>query len=158
MVGNVQFALVATRGAAPIAECASNPSGSYGPPHLRATAEAQTFKVHLSQPYFIPFSLLSFISSCHGLLHYLVSHSSRSLTMRFCRRSCDDALPAAGETPKAGDWLKVRRFYIRSLRCQTRSIILLLALTEALKKGPLELVYAGQKGFPPPGENDYGVS
>ena len=102
--------------------------------------------------------LLSFISSCHGLLYHLVSHSSRSLTMRFCRRSCDDALPAAGETPKAGDWLKVRRFYIRSLRCQTRSIILLLALTEALKKGPLELVYAGRKGFPPPGENDYGVS
>jgi hypothetical protein len=78
--------------------------------------------------------------------------------MRFCRRRCDDALPAAGETPNAGDWLKVRRFYIRSLRCQTRSIILLLALTEALKKGPLELVYAGRQGFPPPGENDYGVS
>lgn len=78
--------------------------------------------------------------------------------MRFCRRRCDDSLPVAGETPKAGDWLKVRRFYIRNLRCQTRSIILLLALTEALKKGSLELVYAGRQGFPPPGENDYGVS
>jgi hypothetical protein len=108
-------------------------------------------------PTSFPF-LLSFISSRNGLLYHLVSHSSRSLTMRFCRRRCDDALPAAGETPKAGDWLKVRRFYIRCLRCQTRSIILLLALTEALKKGPLELVYAGRQGYPLPGENDYGVS
>jgi hypothetical protein len=75
--------------------------------------------------------------------------------MRFCRRS---VLPAAIETPETSDWLKVRRFYIHSLRCQTRSIILLLALSEALKKGPLELVHAGRQGFPPPGENDYGVS
>jgi hypothetical protein len=78
--------------------------------------------------------------------------------MHFCRRRCDDALPAAGESSKAGDWLKVRRSYLRSLRCQTRTVILLLALTEALKHGPLELVYAGRQGFPAPGENDYGVS
>jgi hypothetical protein len=78
--------------------------------------------------------------------------------MRFCSRRCDDALPTAGDNPKADDWLRVRRFYIRSLRCQTRSVILLLALTEALKHGPLELVYAGRQGFAAPGENDYGVS
>ena len=86
------------------------------------------------------------------------SHSSRSLTMRFYRQRCDDTLPAAGETPSASDWLKVRRFYIYNLRYQTKSTILLLALSEALKKGPLELVYAGRQDFPPPGENDYGVS
>jgi hypothetical protein len=78
--------------------------------------------------------------------------------MRFCLRSCHDALPAAGETPKADDWLKVRRFHIDNLRCHTRCIILLLAFTEILKKGPLELVQAGRQGFPPPGEDDYGVS
>lgn len=79
--------------------------------------------------------------------------------MPFCRKRCDDdALLAAGEDPKAGDWLKVRRSYVRSLRCQTRAIVLLLALTESLKYGPLELVYAGKRGFAPRGENDYGVS
>jgi hypothetical protein len=78
--------------------------------------------------------------------------------MHFCRRRCEDALPKAGDSPEAGDWLKVRRFYIGSLRCQTRSVILLLALTEALKHGPLELVYAGRQGFAAPSENDYGVS
>jgi hypothetical protein len=79
--------------------------------------------------------------------------------MCFYPQHCDDiALLSAGETPKADDWLKVRCFYILSLLRQTRSIILLLALTEALKKGPDELVYAGRLDFPPPGENDYGVS
>jgi hypothetical protein len=78
--------------------------------------------------------------------------------MHFCRRRCEDALPKAGDSLEAGDWLKVRRFYIRSLRCQTRSVILLLALTEALKHGPLELVYAGRQGFAAPSKSDYGVS
>lgn len=78
--------------------------------------------------------------------------------MHFCRRRCDNALPAADDSSKAGDWLKVRCSHIRSLRCQTRSVILLLALTEALKHGPLELVYAGRQGFAAPGQNDYGVS
>jgi hypothetical protein len=78
--------------------------------------------------------------------------------MRSCRRSCYNALPAAGETPKAGDWLESRHLTIRCLRYQTRSIILLLALAEVLKKEPLKLVHAGRQGFPPPDENDYGVS
>ena len=78
--------------------------------------------------------------------------------MHFYRRYCDSAVLAADDGSKAGDWLRVRRSYIRSLRCQTRSVILLLALTEALKHGPLELVYAGRQGFAAPGEDDYGVS
>jgi hypothetical protein len=94
-------------------------------------------------------------------MYHLVSHSSKSLTMHFYRRICNYAVPAAYETPKASetpDWLKVRHFSIHCLRRQTRTIILLLALTEVLKTGPLELVHAGRQGFPPPGENDYGVS
>jgi hypothetical protein len=78
--------------------------------------------------------------------------------MHFCCKRSDTAQLAADDSSKAGDWLKVRRSYIRGLRCQTRSVILLLALTEALKHGPLELVYAGRQGFAAPGENDYGVS
>jgi len=75
--------------------------------------------------------------------------------MRFCRRH--DALSASGDSTKPENWLTVRRFYLRSLRSQTRTVILLLALTEALKHGPLELVYAGREGFPAPGEQDYGI-
>ena len=70
---------------------------------------------------------------------------------------CGDAPTTTGDQPRADDWLKTRLFYIRSLRVHARSVILLLALTEALKHGPLELVYAGRKGFAAPGENDYGV-
>ncbi len=74
--------------------------------------------------------------------------------MPFCDRH---ALRDAADGSKPEHWLKTRRFYIRSLRYQTRSVILLLALTEALKHGPLELVYAGHEGFPAPGPQDFGV-
>ena len=67
------------------------------------------------------------------------------------------ALRDATDGSKPEPWLKTRQTYIRSLRCQTRSVILLLALTEALKHGPLELVYAGREGFPAPGPQDFGV-
>lgn len=76
--------------------------------------------------------------------------------MPFCRRQ--DALPSTADSAKPEQWMKVRIHYIRSLRHQTRSVILLLALIEALKHGPAELIYAGRHGFPAAGEQDYGVS
>jgi hypothetical protein len=51
-----------------------------------------------------------------------------------------------------------RRDVFRALRRQTRHIVLLMALMEALRVGPAQIVLAGKDGYPPRGEDDFGIS
>ena len=44
------------------------------------------------------------------------------------------------------------------MRKQTRTVVLLMALMEALRVGPAQLVFAGKDGYAAPGENDFGIS
>ena len=73
--------------------------------------------------------------------------------MPFCSRSC-----RAGDGDEVKEWLQIRRQRIRALRLQTKHVILLLALREALEQSPMQLVYAGRHGYPEAGKEDYGVS
>jgi hypothetical protein len=43
------------------------------------------------------------------------------------------------------------------MRKQVRSVVLFLALTEAIRHGPADLVYAGKHGYPAPSADDFGV-
>jgi hypothetical protein len=43
------------------------------------------------------------------------------------------------------------------MRKQVRYIVLLMALIEALRVGPIQIVYAGKHGYPAPAEDDFGV-
>lgn len=56
------------------------------------------------------------------------------------------------------NWKQVRRGYLRMMRKQTKAILLLMAFMEALRVGPMQIVYAGRQGFPEPGPLDHGVS
>ena len=47
---------------------------------------------------------------------------------------------------------------IRQMRKQTRRVVLLMALMEALRVGPTEIVFAGKNGYAPPGEDDFGIA
>jgi hypothetical protein len=73
--------------------------------------------------------------------------------MPFCSRRC-----RSGEDGEVKEWLQIRRQRIRALRLQTKHVILLLALREALKQSPMQLVYAGRHGYPEAGKEDFGVS
>ncbi|KIY03546.1 uncharacterized protein Z520_00237 [Fonsecaea multimorphosa CBS 102226] len=82
---------------------------------------------------------------------------------RCSRRAADDttipnALPSPTSTPDVEDWKKIRRFNLRMMRKQIRCVILLMALAEALRVGPLQIVYAGKHEYPAPGEDDYGIA
>lgn len=58
---------------------------------------------------------------------------------------------------KMHTWRAVRKQQMRKLRKQTRSIVLFMALTEAMRVGPVQIAMAGQEGYPKPGPKDYGV-
>ncbi|KAJ9615807.1 hypothetical protein H2200_001884 [Cladophialophora chaetospira] len=55
-------------------------------------------------------------------------------------------------------WKDIRRYNLRMMRKQVRYIVLLMALIEALRVGPIELVYAGKHGYPAPAEDDFGIA
>ena len=55
-------------------------------------------------------------------------------------------------------WKDIRRYNLRMMRKQVRWIVLLMALIEALRVGPVEIVFAGKHGYPAPAEDDFGVS
>ncbi|OAP63272.1 hypothetical protein AYL99_02499 [Fonsecaea erecta] len=69
-----------------------------------------------------------------------------------------NALPSPTSTPDVEDWKKIRRFNLRMMRKQIRCVVLLMALVEALRVGPLQIVYAGKHEYPAPGEDDYGIA
>lgn len=68
-----------------------------------------------------------------------------------------DVLPSPTSAPDVEDWKRIRRHNLRMMRKQVRSIILLMALMEAMRVGPIQIVYAGRHGYPAPAEDDYGV-
>jgi hypothetical protein len=68
-----------------------------------------------------------------------------------------DALPSPTSAPDVEDWKSVRRYHLRMMRKQVRSVVLFMALMEALRVGPIQLVYAGKQGYPEPGPEDFGV-
>ena len=55
-------------------------------------------------------------------------------------------------------WRHVRRYNLRMMRKQVRTIILFMALMEAIRIGPVQMVFAGKEGYPAAGEDDFGVS
>jgi len=73
------------------------------------------------------------------------------------KQQCSESLPTPASNPRYDDWLSTRRSYIRGLRCQTKSVILILAMWEAMERSSLKLVYAGRHGYPAPGADDYGI-
>lgn len=68
-----------------------------------------------------------------------------------------DALPSPTSAQAVEDWKKIRRYNLRMMRKQVRVIVLLMALMEAIRVGPVQIVYAGRHGYPAPAEDDYGV-
>lgn len=56
------------------------------------------------------------------------------------------------------DRFLARRDGFWEMRRQTRKIVLLMALIEALRHGPAQLVFAGKDGYPAMGEEDYGIA
>jgi len=44
------------------------------------------------------------------------------------------------------------------MRKQVRHVVLLMALIEALRVGPIEIVWAGKHGYPAPGQDDFGIA
>jgi hypothetical protein len=54
-------------------------------------------------------------------------------------------------------WHSVRRENLRRLRKNTRHIVLLMAMIEAIRAGPVQMVYAGKQGYAPRGPEDFGV-
>ncbi|KAH0848359.1 hypothetical protein AYO21_04385 [Fonsecaea monophora] len=82
---------------------------------------------------------------------------------RCSSRAADDtvvsnALPSPSTTADVEDWKKIRRFNLRMMRKQIRCVVLLMALMEALRVGPLQIVYAGKHDYPAPAEDDYGIA
>lgn len=85
---------------------------------------------------------------------------------RRCRAASDnndvpaataDSLPSPTTATDMDDWKKIRKMHLRSMRRQVRHIVLLMALMEAIRVGPIQLVYAGKHGFPEAGPDDFGV-
>jgi len=65
----------------------------------------------------------------------------------------------ASPAPKADveDWRQLRRHNLRKMRKQVRTIVLMMAFIEALRVGPMQIVYAGRQGYPAPGDEDFGI-
>ena len=91
----------------------------------------------------------------------LDSHrSKKSITMpcRWYRRCQAAAIPDASEAGKDVEhWRHIRRYNLRMMRKQTRHVVLFMSLMEAIRVGPVQLVFAGKQGYPAPGEDDFGV-
>ncbi|KIX02688.1 uncharacterized protein Z518_08630 [Rhinocladiella mackenziei CBS 650.93] len=64
----------------------------------------------------------------------------------------------APTTPQVEDWKQIRKRNLRMMRRQVRNIILLMALMEAMRVGPVEIVYAGRHGYPAPAQEDFGIA
>jgi len=82
---------------------------------------------------------------------------------RRCRAANTDnaatnALPSPTTSSGVEDWKRIRRYNLRMMRKQVRSIVLLMALMEAMRVGPMQIVYAGRQGYPPPGDEDFGIA
>jgi hypothetical protein len=65
--------------------------------------------------------------------------------------------PCCSSSSDVETWRDIRRYNLRMMRKQVRYIVLLMALIEALRVGPIQIVYAGKHGYPAPAEDDFGV-
>lgn len=73
-------------------------------------------------------------------------------------RLADTPACCTSSDPDVESWKDIRKYNLRQMRKQVRYILLVLALLETLRIGPMELAYAGKQGYPAAGENDFGVS
>ncbi|RMZ90461.1 hypothetical protein DV736_g2300, partial [Chaetothyriales sp. CBS 134916] len=69
---------------------------------------------------------------------------------------CDAA--AAASNDNVEHWRHTRRYNLGQMRKQVRAVILFMSLMEAIRVGPLQLVFAGKQGYPAPGEDDFGIA
>jgi len=69
-----------------------------------------------------------------------------------------NALPSPTSSQDVEHWREIRRFNLRKMRKQVRYVVLLMAVIEALRVGPIEMVFAGKHGYPAPSENDFGIA
>ncbi|RMD39965.1 hypothetical protein DV735_g5183, partial [Chaetothyriales sp. CBS 134920] len=82
--------------------------------------------------------------------------SSTSTKRRTKRLTLDDA--EDDEDNAVEHWRDIRRHNLRQMRKQIRSIVLLMSLLEAIRVGPVQLVFAGKLGYPPPSDDDHGIA
>ena len=139
------------------------------PSFLTLTALYSSAPAHssLKEIYYPAFSLPSYHLILRSSIHMqLDSHRRQvSLTMpcswsRRCNAAANDAtnaLPSPSSAPDVHDWKTVRRQHLRMMRKQVRTIVLLMALMESMRVGPIQLVYAGTHGYPEKAEDDFGV-
>ncbi|KIV84999.1 hypothetical protein PV11_00740 [Exophiala sideris] len=69
-----------------------------------------------------------------------------------------DSLPSPTTATDVDDWKKVRKEHLRTMRRSVRHIVLLMALMEAIRVGPIQLVFTGKHGFPEAGQDDFGIA
>ncbi|KAK5283399.1 hypothetical protein LTR55_012100 [Exophiala xenobiotica] len=56
------------------------------------------------------------------------------------------------------DWKKIRKYHLRNMRERVCHVILLMALMEAIRVGPVQLVYEGKHGYPAARDDDFGIA
>ncbi|KAK5188742.1 hypothetical protein LTR47_011547 [Exophiala xenobiotica] len=54
------------------------------------------------------------------------------------------------------DWKKIRKYHLRNMRERVCHVILLMAWMEAIRVGPVQLVYEGKHGYPAAPDDDFG--
>ncbi|KAI1618328.1 hypothetical protein EDD36DRAFT_459977 [Exophiala viscosa] len=69
-----------------------------------------------------------------------------------------DSLPSPTTATDVDDWKKIRKEHLRTMRRSVRHIVLLMALMEAIRVGPIQLVFTGKHGFPDAGQDDFGIA
>ncbi len=85
---------------------------------------------------------------------------SREWAQRRCearQKKMAELTTTDASSPDVETWKAIRRYNVRMMRKQVRYIVLLMALIEAIRVGPIPIVYAGKHGYPAPAETDFGV-
>ena len=90
--------------------------------------------------------------------------SSLTMPCQWMSRRCEarqkkmaDLTAPDASNPDIEPWKAIRRYNLRMMRKQVRHVVLMMALIEALRVGPIPIVYAGKHGYPAPAETDFGV-
>ncbi|KAL2413622.1 hypothetical protein ABEF95_003827 [Exophiala dermatitidis] len=70
----------------------------------------------------------------------------------------DNTLPSPSSSPDVESWQLIRRRNLRMMRKQVRTIVLLMALIEVIRIGPVDIVFAGREGQPARRPEDFGIA
>ncbi|KAG9796128.1 hypothetical protein KCU88_g107, partial [Aureobasidium melanogenum] len=70
----------------------------------------------------------------------------------------DNTLPSPSSSPDVESWQLIRRRNLRMMRKQVRTIVLLMALIEVIRIGPVDIVFAGREGQSARGPEDFGIA